>query len=58
MLDAQRFEPLPETRFTSLHCGDDAERYATLALEAHVACGDHRGITQARGLLRMLRVYD
>lgn len=34
---------------------EDAERYATLALEAHVACGDQRGITQARGLLRALR---
>lgn len=34
---------------------EDAERYATLALEAHVACGDQRGITQARGLLRALQ---
>ncbi|HJQ40845.1 MAG TPA: tetratricopeptide repeat protein [Thermoanaerobaculia bacterium] len=34
---------------------EDAERYATLALEAHVACGDQRGITQAKGLLRVVR---
>ena len=34
---------------------EDAERYATFALEAHVACGDQRGITQARGLLRALQ---
>lgn len=33
---------------------DDAERYATLALEAHVAFGDQRGMTQARGLLEAL----
>jgi tetratricopeptide (TPR) repeat protein len=33
---------------------DDAERYATLALEAHTACGDQRGMTQAKGLLKAL----
>jgi hypothetical protein len=33
---------------------DDAERYATLALEAHTACGDQRGMTQAKGLLEAL----
>jgi hypothetical protein len=33
---------------------EDAERYATRALEAHVACGNQRGITQARRLLRAL----
>lgn len=32
---------------------EDAEQYATLALEAHVACGDQRGVTLARGVLRM-----
>lgn len=33
---------------------EDAQRYATFALQAHVACGDQRGITQARGLLRIM----
>jgi tetratricopeptide (TPR) repeat protein len=34
---------------------EDAERYATRALKAHMAFGDQRGITQARGLLRALQ---
>ncbi len=34
---------------------EDAERYATRALDAHMASGDQRGITQARGLLRTLQ---
>jgi tetratricopeptide (TPR) repeat protein len=34
---------------------EDAKRYATQALEAHAACGDQRGVTQARGLLRALQ---
>lgn len=34
---------------------EDAERYATRALDAHMAFGDQRGITQARGLLRALQ---
>ncbi|HEV7768161.1 MAG TPA: SIR2 family protein [Thermoanaerobaculia bacterium] len=34
---------------------EDAKRYAALALEAHVAYGDQRGMTQARGLLRALQ---
>jgi tetratricopeptide (TPR) repeat protein len=34
---------------------EDAEGYATRALNAHMAFGDQRGITQARGLLRALQ---
>lgn len=34
---------------------EDAERYATRALDAHMAFGDQRGITQARGVLRALQ---
>ncbi|HYK00380.1 MAG TPA: tetratricopeptide repeat protein [Thermoanaerobaculia bacterium] len=34
---------------------EDAERYATRAYDAHMAFGDQRGITQARGLLNALQ---
>jgi len=37
---------------------EGAERYATLALKAHVACGDQRGVTQAKGLLRTMGKGD
>src|SRR5204863_7920938 len=35
---------------------EHAEQDATRALQAHVACGDQRGVTQARGLLRALEL--
>ncbi|MEA2491171.1 MAG: hypothetical protein QOH21_2963 [Acidobacteriota bacterium] len=34
---------------------EDAERYATRALDTHMAFGDQRGVAQARGLLRALQ---